>query len=212
MAENVTKAETRHARQLFLYGGGDGNRVTSVAALVKASGVHENTIRRHLPTWEAEFEEILSSSGGPALALSLSAKELSLHKSDMLHLRSQIQQVKWESDNLEGLIARLEELVERFAGTDESDKAVILFDRYLRASLNKANLRSQFLQLQRQYTKLSGVEGLMDVALTREKTIATGKAKLDLKAGEGPREVTKSRSGIFALDNVRDAQEAAEDE
>ena len=202
MAEMLCRSETRHARQLFLYGSGDGRRVTNVPELARLSNVTEETIRKWLPKWEAEVEEILAGSSEGGLGLGLSAKELQLHKSDMVHLRSQLTQVKWESDNLEGLIASLEGLVEKFAGTDESDKAVVLFDRYLRASLNKQNLRGQFMQLQRQYTKLSGVEGLLDISLTREKTIATGKAKMDLKAGEGkdPRDVTPSRSGIFALE------------
>ncbi len=130
----------------------------------------------------------------------------------MAHLRDQINQVKWESDNLDVLIARLETLVEKFAGTDDSDKAITLFDRFLRASLNKQNLRSQFLALQRQYTKLSGVDGPMDVALTRENTIATGKAKLDLKAGDKLENVTNSRSGIFATRDAVDTQEGSEED
>lgn len=127
----------------------------------------------------------------------------------MKHLRDQLQQVKWETDNLDQLIARLETLVEKFAGTDESDKAVTLFDRYLRASLNKQSLRTQFLALQRQYTKLSGVEALLDVAVTREKTIATGKAKIELKAQEGKsvRDATPARSGFFSQETPRETNE-----
>jgi hypothetical protein len=212
MAENVTKAETRHARQLFLYGAGDGRRITAAVALAKAAGIHVETIRRHLPTWEAEYEQILAGTSEGGLGLSLSKKQLDQHSKDMVFLRDQIAQVTWECENLDPLIARLETLVEKFAGTDDSDKAITLFDRFLRASMNKQNLRSQFLAMQRQWTKLSGVEGLMDVALTREKTIATGKAKLDLKAGGGPKDVTNSRSGIFATRSVVDAQEGPNDD
>jgi len=202
MAEKVTKAETRHARQLFLYGNGDGRRITAAVALAEAAGLHVETVRRHLTAWEAEYEQILAGTSTGGLGLSLSKKQVEQHTKDMAFLRDQIAQVTWECDNLDSLVANLEGLVEKFAGTDESDKAVVLLDRYLRSSLNKQNLRGQFLQLQRQWTKLSGVESLMDISLTREKTLATGKAKMDLKAGEGkdPRDVTPSRTGIFALE------------
>lgn len=198
------------ARQAYLYGQGDGKPVTTTSRLAEIAGMTEKAIIRHLPTWQAEREELISNSPETTLAIQLSAKDLQLHKSDMIHLRDQIQQVKWEIDSLDDSIAKLEGIVDRISrNSDNGDAAVALLDRYLRASSNKQFLRKQFLSLQSQWVKLSGVEGLLDVGLTREKELVKGKVKHELKSlgQEGtPRDVTPVNSGVFA----RRAQDAPE--
>ena len=51
-------AATRHAKDLFLRGNGDGKPVTNVLRLKELSGVSTATIEKWLPLWERERREI----------------------------------------------------------------------------------------------------------------------------------------------------------
>lgn len=199
MGKGVT-APARFARQLYLYGNGDGKRVTSVPELAKQSGLHEQTIRLRLPAWEKESEEILINTNSSGLALSLSAQELSAHKSDMIHLRDQINQCKFELDRLEDITAKLETWLDKFDAEDYKD-ALSIFDAWQRASGQKSSLRSQFLAMQKQWTSLSGIVDLKDIHVVREKEISKGKAKLDIKRMEseqGTRPANPLENSVFA--------------
>lgn len=208
------KRSLEAARQACLYGEGDGRPVMSVKRLMELGQASEKTILKHLPSWQAEREELAANSSGQSLALGLSAKELDLHKSDMQILRKELQQIKWELDNLDDSVEKLEALTEKLCDAANGDPEVVaqatsIFSKYLNASLNKQNLRKQFLALQKQWTSLSGVEGLMDVALVREREMEKGRVKIALKK-EGlepePRNVGPTMGGVFV--RKQDAQEA----
>lgn len=207
---NALKPNVSATRQLFLYGNGDGKRILSIPALQKLTGCHPDTIRKHLPAWEKEAEKILINSNDSCLAFSLSEESLAAHESDMIFLRDNISQIKWEMDNLDNVIEKLETICGNFSlNTENGDDAIKLFDRYLRASLNKANLRGQFLAAQKQWTSLSGIVDLKDIQVVRQREIAKGKGKMDLKKleaeeNQGPKNIT--RTGVFA----RPALEAGE--
>lgn len=209
MAKGV-KPEVASARQLFLYGAGDGKRIISTKELCRRTGIHESTVWRNMPAWEKEAEELLANTSESALALSLSAKDLQEHKADMEFLRSNINQIKWEMDNLDNIIEKFEEICGNFSlNSENGDDAIKLFDRYLRASLNKSSLRAQFLAAQKQFFAMSGVGDLKDIEAVRAREIAKGKGKLDLKKleaeeNQGPKNIT--RTGVFA----RPALEAGE--
>lgn len=190
----------------------------NVKRLMELAGVSEKTILRHMPAWQKEREEMAIAACPQALALSLSAKELHLHESDMKTLRKEIQQVKWELDHYDDDVEKLEGLVERMTDAASADPSAVgqmlqMFDKYLRFSLNKQNLRKQFLALQKQWTGLSGVEGLMDVALVREREMEKGRVKIALKkegVSEEPRNVGPTTNAVFvrrqeaiSLDSVR---------
>ena len=228
MAKNAhrrgNKSEIELARQACLYGEGDGKPVMNVKRLCEIAGVHESTIWRHMPKWQKEREEILASANNSSLGIHLSGKELEAHKADMAVLRKEINQVKWELDTFDDNVEKLEALVERLTDVASGDPQAVgqvlqMFDKYLRFSLNKQNLRKQFLALQKQWTGLSGVEGLMDVALVREREMEKGRVKIALKK-EGveaePRVVGPANTGVFVkrnaqeaipLENVRDSEE-----
>lgn len=196
------KSEVVAARQLYLYGAGDGKRVIGVQALCKATGLHEQTIGKHMPGWQKEAEEILMNSNETGLGLALSAKDLASHKSDMELLRKEINHVSYELKNLEFITARLEGWMDKFNGEDgEQDKALRILEAWQRNCGQKSSLRSQFLAMQKQWTSLSGVVDLKDVQVVREKTMAQGRAKLDLKREEnqaGIRDSNGPISGVFA--------------
>lgn len=195
------KKEWHLARQLCIYGDGDGRPIGSPEKLAELTGLATKTIRKYIEGWLSEREEMVSGSSTQTLELQLSAKELQLHKKDMIFLRSQIDQVEWEMANLESIIAKLEGICENFSlNTDNGDKALQLFDSYLRACANQQKLRQQFLQLQKQWTSLVGVDALQDIAVTRAKADATLLAKMDARkaeAAEGVRDVTPAGLGVF---------------
>lgn len=176
-----TKFEVDTARQLFLYGSGDGRRILSAGALAEASGLHIETIRKRMPQWLKEAEELLSGTSSSGLALSLSAKDLVFHKENMIHLEKQIKIVKFELDQLDIITEKLEGWLEKFQGTDEMETAIRIFHDWQRASGTKSSLRSQFLAMQKQHATLSGIIDLKDVEVVRAKEISKGKAKLEMQ-------------------------------
>jgi len=198
------KSETQIARQLFLYGAGDGKRVLSAKALCKATGLHEATIQRHMGKWQKESEELLSGASDCGVALHLSRETLDAHDRDMIVLRGQINQIAFELKNIERITARLEGWIDKFDGEDgEKDQALRILEAWQRNCGQKAALRSQFLALQKQWVSLSGVADMQEIQATREKTIVVGKAKLELKKEEnnaGIRDVSSSLSPVFQRD------------
>lgn len=195
------KSETRNARQLFLYGNGDGKRVTGVKALVAATGLHEQTIWKHIPAWQKEVEEMVSKTSESGLALFLSGESMKAHETDMLALREQINQVKWELETLDEVTSKLEMWVEKFSGNaDDQDKALKILEAWQRNCGQKSSLRGQFLSLQKQWHSMSGVASLSEVQLTREKALAVGRAKqkLQKEAAEGDVVNVTPKVGIFA--------------
>jgi hypothetical protein len=200
----AVKSETQIARQLFLYGAGDGKRVIGVKALCEATGLHEQTIGKHLPKWQKEAEEILLNSKESGLGLALSAKDLQLHEKDMSHLRNLVEANKWEMARVDEITAKLEGWMDKFSGDDgEQDKALRILELWMRTCGQKSSLQSQFLALQKQWTSLSGVVDLKDVQVTKEKALATGRAKLELKKEEseaGIRDVGSNLAAVFHRD------------
>jgi hypothetical protein len=197
----MAKAETETARQLFLYGAGDGKRIISVKGLVEATGLHENTICKHITKWQKEAEEILANTAERGLGLALSAEDLRRHKEDMAHLRNLVEAKKWETERVLEITAKLEGWMDKFSGDDgEQDKALRILELWMRTCGQKSSLESQFLALQKQWTSLSGVVDLKDIQVVKEKAMATGRARLALKKEEtetGPKEANPA-TGIFA--------------
>lgn len=173
--------EVDTARQLFLYGNGNGKRVLNAQALADQSGLHVDTIRRHIRSWLVEAEELLSGASNSGRALSLSREDIDRHKSDMIALRNEINIVKFELKTLEVITERLAEWLDKFNGSDEIEKAIQIFHDWQRACGSKASLRSQFMAMQKQWAQLSGIVDLKDIEVVRAKEISKGKAKLEMQ-------------------------------
>lgn len=195
------KGEYAIARSLCLYGNGDGKPIASADKLAELSGLSVRTIRNYIAGWLQEREEIAANSTKSTLALSLSAKELQLHKQDIEVLRSSLNRVAWEIKQHEKIVAKLEGICENFSlNTDNGAEALQVFDTYLRACGNRAALEKHFMQLQKQWTSLVGVDALQDVALTRAKADATLAAKMEAKKAEnqeGVRDITPAGLQVF---------------
>lgn len=192
------KPEVAAARQLFLYGAGDGRRVLSTRGLCEATGVHPQTIHKWMPKWEKEAEEIISNSSENGQALRLSAEDLQLHKSSMSALADQLTQIQWELDRHADIVADLREWARE---TSDLEFSMNLLDKYLRMQGSKATLRGQFLAYQKQFATLSGVVDLKDIAVVSAKELSKGRAKQTLKSEENagaPKIVGPAAHGVFA--------------
>lgn len=202
------KSETQIARQLYLFGAGDGKRVLSVKALCAATGLSVDTIGRHMPAWRKESEELLSGASDCGLALHLSKENSILFESTMTALSVEIKKVMFELKTHEKITAKLEDWLDKF-DEDDKDNALRILEAWQRNCGQISNLRSQFLALQKQFAALSGVVDLKDIQVTREKTLATGRAKLDLKREEnqaGVRDLTAPVSGVFARRQITETE------
>lgn len=178
--------EVREARRLFLYGDGDGRRVLNVAKLAELAGCHVDSIRRHLPTWEREAEEITANSSENGFQLRLSSLALAKFESDRDFIREQIDSQVAEIKRLPVLEKQLLNLAQVIAAGNSGagEVACELMSRFFETIGARKSAEAHLLKLQSHWSKMAGVESLQAVAETREKTLATGRAKLALRREE----------------------------
>ena len=62
----IMGSKTRYARELYLFGNGDGKPVRDRNRLIALSGISGITFERHNRAWQAEAEEIARGAGGMA--------------------------------------------------------------------------------------------------------------------------------------------------
>lgn len=178
----VTRAETREARRLFLYGDAQGNPVRSVARLVELSGLGEQSVRKWLPEWEKELEEITAQSSEVGLAIRLSKEVLDENNRHIEFASDQLKQIMFELENVESITARLADWMDLFNGDPDSmPLALRIFEDFVRGVASKSSLRSQFVSMKKLWDEKSAIDGLRDVALVRERELTKGRVKLDLK-------------------------------
>lgn len=206
MAETRTEIQTRYARELFLFGKGDGKPIRNTRKLSELSGAAEKTIRSWLPTWEKESAEIAAQGSPTALALHLSAETLDQDKRDRAFVRDQVDQLTWELQNLDELTAKLEGLTDRFAelaldGEQELlEKAMRTFNAWLQGAGMKSKLRTQYIAMKKLWDEKQGLDAARGVAevSAREmaKTAARLQARKDVSSdrGEEPRRIG---GGVF---------------
>ena len=195
-------ATTAHARQLFLYGNGDGKRIVNTRKLAELSGVHPETLRVYLPKCEKELEEMLAGAGGNGLVLRLREEDLNLHKQVLACIENQVKQCIWELETFDKIVASLESICDNFSlNTDNGDAALRLLENYLTARGTKADLRRQLLALHKHYTDQTGITSLLDIQTAAAKALETGRAKIKLKSegAETVRDVTPAAGAANLL-------------
>lgn len=201
--------EVREARRLFLYGAGDGRRILKVEDVARMSGCHQNTVRRHLPAWEAEAEGIVAASEENGFNLRLSSLALAKFESDRTFIREQIDSQVAEIKRLPVLEKQLLDLVKRISSqnNDAGEHVSALLGSFFETVANRKAMEAHLLKLQSHWSRMAGIESLQAVAETREKTLATGRAKLALRreeASEGSADGSQARlatpaaGGVFA--------------
>lgn len=204
------------ARQAFLYGQGDGIPVVNVKRLAEIGDVTEATINRWMPGWLKQREEILVSSGSSDFGLVLSGETLTQHRKNTEFLKEQHDSLAAELKLIPKLHEFLEKVLDAFVSAPEKDydQALKLFNAYHRNAGNARSIQSQFIAVQRAWKENAGIDSLQAVAEAREKTLATGRAKLDVKREEGagnpgiPHAASIRRTdGVFDVDEVDPLEE-----
>lgn len=192
---------TAAARQLFLYGDGSGKRILTPKCLAERAGCAESTVRKYLPQWEKEAEEIALAASPAGLSIQLNREKIQQNENDLEFLRGQVEEVKFELESLADITERLFKLVERFSDDEDMrSEALSLFNSWVQSCGKKATLRASFVTLKRLWDEKCAIDGLRDVALSREKELAKGRVKLQLKgeAHEGQDAPRIVAGGVFA--------------
>lgn len=174
------KPATAAARQMFIYGEGDGVRVLEVKELAEKAGVSEQTIREHLPHWQDEVEENLrkDSKLGSTTTLSLPDETLEKHKLDTEFIRKRLDEVSAEIEALTPIISNLERIVDQISQiSEDGDKVIALFDRYLRLCMNRKSLIKLFTDLKRLWDEKVGLDSLKAVQEAVAKSVGVAQAK-----------------------------------
>lgn len=199
------------ARQAFLFGNGDGNPVTSTARLSEVSGVHEKTLQRYIPGWIKEREDMLLSAGNGSFGLSLSPETLENHRKNTKFLEEQTAELRREVATIKTLEKVLLDAVKsaQVHDPESATQVLALVQSFIGSSAARKSLQTQFVALQRAWKENAGIDALQDVATAREKTLATGRARLDIKreeaGGTGP-QPTGGRE-VPTVDSVFDVGE-----
>jgi len=184
------------------YGAGDGQPIRNIPKLSEVSGVHVETLRKYLPEWEKEAEELLANTSELGLAIHLSAEKIALAEQDEIFVRDQINSIKWEIENLDDLTVLLQNLTEKFCDDDDMRReALTLFNAWLQGAGKKSLLRTQFIAMKKLWDEKTGLDALRDIGATRQRELAKGKAKLEVKAMENEPRSNSERlvgGGVFA--------------
>lgn len=91
---------TAYARELFLFGDGDGKPVRNKHRIMALSGISEKTWERHCSAWKGEAEEIARGAvmtgdgGGRVLIRQVSSEHLATHKAAIESLRIELERVR----------------------------------------------------------------------------------------------------------------------
>lgn len=188
-------SKTLAARQMFLYGEGDGVRITSIPELSAKSGVTQLTLRKWLPTWNEELEETLRKTtklASPTI-LSLSHEILEDHKADISFFRTNLDILKAEHDSLDTALDEMLQFCRNFEGDEAKfDQFIKIFDRYCRLSMNKKGLMSQIMKIKELWDSKSGVDSLKSVqeATAKAISVASAKSAPDEDGSDAPRVVS----------------------
>lgn len=93
---------TARAKELFLYGNGDGRPVRNIARLSEMSGAAPRTLERWTPVWKREAAELAAANSGGKRSLVASVTER-----ELTWQRSKVATLKNECDRLEKLLPDL---------------------------------------------------------------------------------------------------------
>lgn len=191
-----TKPATEVARQLFLYGEGDGIRILDNRTLAEKSGLHPETLRKWLPKWTEEFEEKLKGTSkiGSVNALSLPDEVFEHHKADNEFIRKRLDKAKFELEQLPQIIENLSLIVTQ-ASTDPEkiDIMMAMLDKYIRFSMNEKSLTKLFMDLKNLWDSKVGLDSLKAI----QESVAKAQAK-SATAEDKPVEA-KPEVGVFKL-------------
>lgn len=197
-----TMSKTQHgktllARQLFLFGDGDGRPVTTLKTLAKRTGCSECNLARRVPDWTREREALLRESS--TINLDISAETLRKHADDVAFLRER-------ADTLEAEVRTSDAVAETLraalvgAGADEDLHQTL--NSFIKSAMNAQKATTQFLAVQKRWVENSGIEAKLKAFSASETEKARGLARLSVKSEvtevELPLPSNRPVQGVFA--------------
>lgn len=188
------------ARMAYLYGVGNGGEpCRDRAKLQEIAGVGDKTISAHIARWAVELEEKALDGRDLVTGLVVKPETAENHSSDVFFLRSNLDKIKEEIDNLDdtqseiwSLVSSLQDL--NVATSEQIDSLINLVDRYLKKSCNRQNLLGLFLQLQKRWQDSSGMTGTIDAAVAGMKEVEKSKRLAELRVNH-PTKTADDSSG-----------------
>ncbi len=175
-----TSAQVNLARQLFMYGNGDGRPITEPAKLAEIAGVTPQTIYNHIRAWEMEREEILANQGIGGYSLQVSPATLRQHRETVDFYHKQEELLRREVQDMPLILKDLREVLRGLKESENYDEAVQAFQIFLKLYGNRRETLKLQMHVQQRLRQHSGIELLEEIAATREKTLASGRARLDV--------------------------------
>jgi hypothetical protein len=165
---------TTYARQLFLYGDGDGKPITKLKELARRTGLTYQTVQERSRQWMLEREEMLKRASNMSF---IAANEIAnmKHSEDMEFLRTCMDGLREEIFNLGDLQDRLETITDRLAklmadeGGDPT-KVVGLFQTYFKSAGSRRALMADWLKYKAMWDSKIGVDTQQDLAVDAAKT------------------------------------------
>lgn len=177
------KPGVARARLAYLHGEGDGVPVVSTRRLAEIASVHENTIKKWLPVWCAEMDEMISKTSkletlkplsvGP---LSIPPETLQISKDQTDFLLKRLTDIQSEIENIDKTVYKLENILEKFED-NEKDFLIKGFEAYLRFSANKQSLTKQYLAVHTRWTAVSGVDSVREIQVAGAKAVSVAQAR-----------------------------------
>lgn len=197
------------ARMAFLYGVGNGGEpLRDRARLQEIAGVSDKTILLHLEKWNKEITEKAESGRDLITGTLIKPETTEFHSSDVFFLRSNLDRIKEEIDNLDDVQTEIWDLVSSLrdlnvATSEQIDLLIQLIDRYLKKSCNRQNLLTLFLSLQKRWQDSSGMTGTIETAVAGMKEVEKARRLAELRQNhpDKPRDV----SGDFGPAHLRDS-------
>ena len=189
---------TLEAKSLFLVGDKNGTRITCPKELARRTGCHERTIRDYIRTWQLERNEMLKSVHDGSLVIDLSEETLKNANHDEIFIRSRMNEIKIEVEEVEEISDKLFTLLDTMddkvaMGLKEFEKLESLLGKYLEANASKRVLMAQFLTLKKTWDSISGLETRMKAGESALKAIATTQAKHEAQEAIEKRKLSNLR-------------------
>lgn len=187
--------KTLLARQLFLFGDGDGRPVTALKTLAKRTGCSECNLARRVPEWTEEREDLLRASS--TINLDISAETMRKHAEDVAFLRERADALEAEVETSDEIAQGLRDALLDAGGGDHLHK---LLNSFIKTALSSQKATTQWLAVQKRWVESSGVESKLKAFSASETEKARAKARLSVKSEEPEVKLVTSEPphGVFA--------------
>jgi len=172
----------------YLYGVNGKPPTRTIKGLCEAHNTSAKTVRKWIKEWDKDLLTIATNRpdrvsentlSGNAFKLALTSEVNEKNSARIAILDKELDSLAFELENCEPAIRELSSFLHKFED-GEKDYALRIFENYLRASLNKQNLRKQFMAMHSQWTKVCGIDSIVSIQETGAKVIASLTAKASM--------------------------------